>query len=110
MSPLQAAETPVATGGSTAHAGVDSSHHMYEQPPAGEQPSAHPRQPGQLGNGKPVYYECELERLKRWHPQESRFAHEARRKSSEDGGSVPPLGFTHAPTNNLLCGACSCGH
>lgn len=43
---------------------------------------------------KSTYYETELERLRNWHPQQSRFKKECDRKSSA-GGAAPPHGFLH---------------
>jgi hypothetical protein len=41
------------------------------------------------------YYEQELERLRAWHPRQSRFGQEQRRKSSNGGAPAPPHSFHH---------------
>jgi len=45
-------------------------------------------------SAKSTYYEAELERLRNWHPQQSRFKKECVRKSSS-GGGAPPHSFLH---------------
>lgn len=64
-------------------------------PPAHSPPAA--QQPGSKST---TYYEQELDRLKSWHPQQSRFRKECERRSSSSGGgaaaaSAPPHSFLH---------------
>jgi hypothetical protein len=71
-----------------------------------QQASAPSKPTGQRGHATLTYYECELERLRKWHPQQSRFRRECVRRSSE-GGEAPPATFLHH--HDASQQPCSCG-